>query len=158
MHSSCCAQQLNSDLLCDDQCPVLLVLSQFCNADCLLSGTNLISESIGAALLNYPEVLNHSWRMCYSSFFNATSPILFHSRCDACSTTLTVASNSIGYVFGGYVRKPVVLVHTENSSTVAPRLQFGDCARYCRPTILGAKQTAVCTPAMIAQLGAHTAT
>ena len=46
------------------------------------------------------------WALCFSSFTDdATCPAVFHQQCDQYSTTVTVVRNSLGYTFGGYVRR-----------------------------------------------------
>ena len=45
------------------------------------------------------------WSLCYSSFTdNHDNPAAFHAQCDQHNITVAFARNSIGNVFGGYVR------------------------------------------------------
>ena len=46
-----------------------------------------------------------AWSLCYSSITdNHATPATFHTQCDPHNTTAVFARNSIGNVFGGYVR------------------------------------------------------
>ena len=70
-------------------------------------GSQIIDQSMDTAVTNFfPDTLrSQTWSLCYSSFTDdASTPAAFHAQCDQYSTTLTVASNSLGYTFGGYVR------------------------------------------------------
>ena len=47
-----------------------------------------------------------SWTVCFNSATNCTdNPSCFHSPCDGFSETVSIAHNSLGYTFGGYVRE-----------------------------------------------------
>jgi hypothetical protein len=46
-----------------------------------------------------------AWVKCFdSSIDDASSPATFHAHCDQYVETVSIARNSLGYTFGGYVR------------------------------------------------------
>jgi hypothetical protein len=59
-----------------------------------------------AFLQAQPEIGGHTWLPCFDSDTDDASMArnAFHAQCDQYDVTVTIASNSLGYVFGGYVR------------------------------------------------------
>ena len=78
-----------------------------CAAGLVFPGSRLITAEWGVNLDGWmpAKVKGKQWKVCFSSFTdNATTPSTFHNLCDQYDTTLTVARNSLKYIFGGYVR------------------------------------------------------
>ena len=71
-------------------------------------GSQLVTNATWGDSLNEwaGQGAERKWALCFSSFTDdATSPAEFHAQCDQYNTTVTVARNSLGYTFGGYVRR-----------------------------------------------------
>ena len=70
----------------------------------------LTNETWGATMNRWAEMeADRRWVLCYSSFKDAASTDVFHKQCDQFGTTMTVAHNSIGRKFGGFVRLPALI-------------------------------------------------
>ena len=60
----------------------------------------------GAAVNNWAKKPSaQAWHLCYSSLTDTpNTPATFHKQCDPHNIAMVFARNSIGRVFGGYVR------------------------------------------------------
>ena len=77
-----------------------------CDHECRhFSGSQLLTDAAWDAQLNTwtGRGPTQRWQLCYSSLMHDhTSPAVFHHRCDQYNTTLVIARNSLGYIFGGF--------------------------------------------------------
>ena len=66
------------------------------------TGTSLMSTEQAAWLLSQLPA-GEAWVRCFDSATDdASTPAVFHQNCDPFAETVSVASNSLGYTFGGY--------------------------------------------------------
>ena len=71
---------------------------------------DILTPDMVAFLNSQPEIGGHTWLPCFDSATDdASSAAMFHAQCDQYKVTVTVASNSLGYTFGGYVRPRLFL-------------------------------------------------
>ena len=62
-----------------------------------------------AFLQAQPEIAGHAWVKCFDSDTDdASTPAAFHAQCDAFAETVSIARNSLGFTFGGYVCYPAL--------------------------------------------------
>ena len=65
-----------------------------------------ITAEHDAWLQSQPAIGSEGWTVCYDSATDCTDqPSCFHTPCDQFSETVSIAHNSLGYTFGGYVRE-----------------------------------------------------
>jgi hypothetical protein len=66
--------------------------------------TPLPDPNTDAFLQAQPEIGSHAWVTCFDSAVDdASTPAVFHTLCDPFDETVTIADNSLGFTFGGYV-------------------------------------------------------
>ena len=57
-----------------------------------------------AFLQSQPEIRARTWAVCFNSAYDdASDASTFHAQCDEHDVTVSIASNSLGFVFGGFV-------------------------------------------------------
>jgi hypothetical protein len=67
--------------------------------------TPLPDPNTDAFLQAQPEIGAHSWVACFDSDVDdASTAASFHAACDEFTQTVSIARNSLGFTFGGYVR------------------------------------------------------
>jgi hypothetical protein len=90
--------------------------NQVCGGDSNWGATELVvfgrlppplpDPNTDAFLQAQPEISAHTWVTCFdSSVGDVSTPAVFHANCDEFAETVTVADNSLGFTFGGYVRE-----------------------------------------------------
>jgi hypothetical protein len=94
---------------------------------CTFPGSQILSAAQQVTLSGWaPQGPTQQWALCFSSFTDdASDPSVFHSQCDEYDVTMVVASNLLGYTFGGYVRSPLLhfcLVSAFSVSFIAARV------------------------------------
>jgi hypothetical protein len=68
--------------------------------------SGIVTEEQAAFLTSQPEIAASEWLPCFDSDTDdASTPAVFHAQCDEHAVTVSIASNSLGYVFGGYAER-----------------------------------------------------
>eukprot|EP01052_Picozoa_sp_SAG31_P003346 SAG31_NODE_127_length_23612_cov_39.709863_12_plen_775_part_00 len=74
-----------------------------CDSPFVASG--IVTEAQAAFLASQPEIAGGEWIPCFDSATNdASDASIFHAQCNQHEVTVSIASNALGYTFGGYVR------------------------------------------------------
>lgn len=67
--------------------------------------SRLLTPDMGSQLINLGNYTSTDWQLCFSSFQDdVSSPSAFHRQCDMYNATIVIVRNSLGFLFGGYVR------------------------------------------------------